>query len=161
MKKFLIYFFLFSFLRIQIELDSKFYLSSKNVEKPDLTIKFHGPSFSYPGENIKNKIKILIKNRGGEIAENLFLDILIEKNNGKEILCGRSFIGVVRPSEDIFPSGLIPTIPLDLEPGVYKICAFVDSENSIEEENEKNNKLCQPIQILEKKVFQKKFKEGI
>lgn len=124
--------------------------SNKNL-KAELNIKFQGPSAAYQGENIKDSIKILIKNNGKKIAENFFLDIYIKKGKEKEVLCGRSFISSVNPSENIYPSGLIPIIPLDLEPGTYKICAFVDSENSVEEENEENNKSCQKIQVFEKK----------
>jgi len=124
---------------------------------PDLIVKFQGPSSAYQSENLSGKYKLLVSNIGDLESKNFYLDIVLygwagrEPAPSKEHICGRGFISSSNPGEDVQPAGLMPSIPPDLPPGEYDICAFVDSTDLIKESKEDNNKSCHSIKILEKK----------
>ncbi len=124
--------------------------------KPDLTVSFKGPSSAKQGESLSGKYKIVVKNVGLKEARNFFVDIKLIGGAGSqpapanEHLCGRGFVAIVQPSGTGVISGLSPTIPPDIPPGNYKLCAVVDSTELVDESDENNNKVCQPITILKK-----------
>ncbi len=125
--------------------------------KADLTLKFQAPSSAYQGENLKDKYKLLVSNIGNLEAKNFNVDIVLygwagsEPPPQDEFLCGRGFVSSLQPSDDGIPSGLFPSIPPDIPPGKYKICALADPTNTVNEIKEDNNKTCQKIEILRRK----------
>ncbi len=124
--------------------------------KPDLTVSFKGPSSAKQGESLAGKYKLIIKNPGSKEARNFYVDIKLigwvgsELPPSKEHLCGRGFISQILPNGTAIPSGLSPSIPPDIPPGNYQLCAVVDSTEIIDESDENNNKICQSITILKK-----------
>ncbi len=124
--------------------------------KPDLTVSFKGPSSAKQGESLSGKYKIVVKNIGLKEARNFYVDIKLfgwagsQPTPATEHLCGRGFVAIAKPSGTGIISGLSPTIPPDIPPGSYKLCAVVDSTEIVDESDENNNKVCQPITILKK-----------
>jgi|GEM_PF-1806146 len=125
--------------------------------KPDLTVNFKGPSSAEQGESLSGKYKMIVKNIGLQEARNFYVDIKLvgwtgsEAPPAKEHLCGRGFVAIVQPSGTGVISGLSPSIPPDIPPGNYKLCAVVDSTETVDESDENNNKVCQSITILKNK----------
>lgn len=124
--------------------------------KPDLTVSFKGPSAAMQGESLTGKYKLIVKNTGNKEARNFYVDIKLigwagtEPPPSKEHLCGRGFVSMIQPGGTAVPSGLSPSIPPDIPPGNYQLCAVVDSTEVIDESDENNNKVCQSITILKK-----------
>jgi len=125
--------------------------------KPDLTVSFKGPSSAKQGESLSGKYKIVVKNIGLTEARNFYVDIKLvgwagsEPPPSKEHLCGRGFVAIVKPTETGVISGLSPSIPPDIPPGNYQLCAVVDSTEIVDESDENNNRVCQSITILKNK----------
>ncbi len=116
----------------------------------DLTVSFKGPSSALRGEVISEKIKITVKNKGGLEAKNFHVDIILRESTGTEYMCGRGFIASLRPGQSITSASamaLPSSIPRDIMPGTYQLCAVVDSTNVVRESNEDNNRVCQGIEI--------------
>jgi len=117
----------------------------------DLTISFKGPSTASQGEDISGKIKISVKNRGGLEAKNFHVDIILKESTGTEYMCGRGFIASLRPGQSISSASAMAlpcSIPRDIRPGEYQLCAIADSTNVVPEgANEGNNSVCQRITI--------------
>jgi hypothetical protein len=125
--------------------------------KPDLTVSFKGPSSVKQGESLSGKYKIVVKNIGLKEARDFYVDIKLvgwagsEPPPVKEHLCGRGFVAIVQPSGTGVISGLYPSIPPDIPQGNYKLCAVVDSTETVDESDENNNRVCQSITILKSK----------
>lgn len=124
--------------------------------RPDLTLSFKGPSSVKQGESLAGKYKITLKNKGSKEARNFYVDIKLigwagsEPPPSREHLCGRGFVSIIQPNGTAVPSGLTPSIPPDIPPGNYQLCGIVDSTEIVDESDENNNKVCQPITILKK-----------
>ena len=120
----------------------------------DLTISLKGPSTASQGEDISGKIKISVKNRGGLEAKNFHVDIILKESTGTEYMCGRGFIASLRPGQSISSASAMAlpcSIPRDIRPGEYQLCAIADSTNVVPEgANEGNNSVCQRITIKER-----------
>lgn len=155
---------------VQVEILSPIHIFSKKINfnvkclgilgtqlKSDLILKFQTPISAKQGENFSGNYKLLVSNIGNVEAENFYVDIVLKGwaglglSTSKEFVCGRGIISSIQPSEDAIPSGLFPSIPLDILPGKYELCAIVDSTNVVQELEEENNQSCSPITILEKK----------
>jgi len=122
---------------------------------PDLVVSFKGPSTAYQGEVIAEKIKITVRNKGGMEAKNFHVDIILREPPTTEHMCGRGYIVSLKPGKSIStPSAMqLPvSIPRDIRPGNYELCAVVDSTGVVRESNEGNNRVCQRITIIEKKL---------
>jgi subtilase family serine protease len=121
---------------------------------PDLTVSFKGPSSAFQGENISAKIKISVKNKGNAEAKNFHVDIILKESTGTEYMCGRGFIATLRPGQSISSASAMAlpcSIPKDIRPGEYQLCAIADSTNVVPEgANEGNNRVCDRITIKER-----------
>jgi subtilase family serine protease len=117
----------------------------------DLTVSFKGPSTASQGEDISGKIKISVKNRGGLEARNFHVDVILKESTGTEYMCGRGFIASLRSGQSISSASAMAlpcSIPRDIRPGEYRLCAIADSTNVVPEgANEGNNSVCQRIII--------------
>jgi hypothetical protein len=124
----------------------------------DLVVSFKAPATAYQGEVIAEKIKITVRNKGGLEAKNFHVDIILKEISKKllttEHMCGRGYIMSLKPGKSIStPSAMqLPvSIPGDIQPGKYQLCAVVDSTHVVRESSERNNRVCQNITIKEKR----------
>jgi subtilase family serine protease len=116
----------------------------------DLTVSFKAPSLASQGENISGKIKISVKNQGGLEAKNFHVDIILRESTGTEHMCGRGYIARLRPGESVSSASAMAlpcSMPRDIRPGAYQLCAIADTTNVVREANEDNNRVCQGIEI--------------
>jgi len=119
----------------------------------DLTVSFKGPTTAAQGEIITDKIKISVKNKGGLVARNFHVDIILKESETVEYMCGRGYIASLRPGQAISSASAMAlpvSIPRDIRPGNYGICAIADSTGVVAESNEGNNRVCQRITITER-----------
>jgi len=116
----------------------------------DLTVSFKGPTTASQGEVITDRVKISVKNRGGLVARNFHLDIVLKETATVEYMCGRGLIASLRPGQSISSAramALPVSIPEGIRPGNYEICAIADSTAVVTESNETNNRVCHRITI--------------
>jgi subtilase family serine protease len=116
----------------------------------DLTVSFKGPSTASQGEDISGKIKISVKNNGGLEARNFNVDIILKDSTGTEYMCGRGFIASLRSGQSVSSASAMAlpcSIPRDIRPGEYQLCAIADSTNVVRESRDDNNSVCQGIEI--------------
>jgi len=119
----------------------------------DLTVSFKEPTTAAQGEDITDKVKISVKNRGGLVARNFHVDIILKESATIEHMCGRGFIASLRPGQSISSAramALPVSIPGGIRPGNYQICAIADSTAVVTESNETNNRVCHRITITQR-----------
>jgi len=121
----------------------------------DLRISIKCPGRAIAGQNLKETIKVVVKNAGKTAASNFSVDLIISKNASapmkfavysasfKEdalLLGGREFIKYLGPGKTIVVKlNGNNRIPVNTPTGSYFIGAIVDPGNSVPEFNEKNN----------------------
>lgn len=136
---------------------------------PDLTVELLSPAVAAPGEDIGNRIRLIVKNVGTAPAHGTqahpagyMVDVSLGRNpvvpagfrvfsaNFAEDVLLRG--GRVSRTVDLAPHTFHEYaagagIPADTPPGAYFLCATVDPGGAVAESNEANNTTCRPIRI--------------
>ncbi len=139
---------------------ARFVVKCKNKRRtrnlPDLKVYFKAPEEAEVGEGLSGRFTFIVKNAGQADANNFYVGMLLVERNksGKEkrILCGLGFIPILTARGSTEPVKFSPFVPVNVIPGKYMICGEVDSNNTVKETNEANNRVCYPITIKQKEV---------
>ncbi len=139
------------------------------AQLPDLIAKVSGPGEAIPGEDIGERVKVVVKNNGQRRAigtENskngYMIDLVLSRDRDVEIKPaafserfredvmlrgGRiSRTKTLKPGETArYRVGAV--IPRDTPAGTYCLGIIVDSFNKVRESNEGNNSMCARIRI--------------
>lgn len=136
---------------------------------PDLTVDLASPAAAAPGEDIGNRIRLIVKNVGRAPAHGTqahAAGYMVDLSLGRDPVVPAGFRtysanfaedvllkgGRVSRTVDLAPGAFHQYavgagIPADTPPGAYFLCATVDPGNAVAESNEANNTTCRPIRI--------------
>lgn len=133
------------------------------LPKPDLAVRIKCPETAVAGQNLGNSITIEINNTTKVTAKTVGVDIVLSKdtviplksavyqaNWTEDVLLkeGREFVDNIKGMSTVTVRlNGSNTIPADTPTGLYYIGVFVDSSNSNDEVNERNNTAVCAINI--------------
>jgi hypothetical protein len=139
---------------------------------PDLTVDLVAPATAAPGEDIGNRIRLIVKNVGAAPAHGTqahAAGYMVDLTLGRDPVVPAGFRtysanfaedvllkgGRVSRTEDLAPAAFHEYavgagIPADTPPGAYFLCATVDPGNAVAESKEANNTTCRPIRIAKR-----------
>lgn len=133
--------------------------------RPDLKGTIECPTQSYPGKELRDSIKVEIKNVGSQAANDFFVDLILSSdtmipvklasyspNFEEDVLLdgGREHLESLAAgnSLDLTLHGA-NKIPEDTPPGIYYLGLVVDSGEKVSESSETNNTAICEIEIIE------------
>src|SRR5512140_290070 len=139
---------------------------------PDLTVDVVVPAAAAPGEDIGNRIHLIVKNVGTAPAHGTVAHAagyMVDLTLGRDPIVPAGFRAFsANFAEDVLLRGgrvsrtvdLAPHTfhgypvgagtPADTPPGAYFLCATVDPGGAVAESNEANNTTCRPIRIAKR-----------
>ena len=131
----------------------------------DLTLKIKEcPKTARPGQDIGNAFKVKAINRGGISVSDILVDIILKKeplcpvpaqpaeysanfHDGVLLKGGRHQVSLNAGQSLALNLNGPNTVPADISPGDYFLCAVIDAGNKIKESNKENNCSCCPLRI--------------
>ncbi|MCM3877375.1 MAG: hypothetical protein NEA02_13290 [Thermoanaerobaculia bacterium] len=139
---------------------------------PDLTVDLVSPPAAAPGEDIGNRIRLIVKNVGTAPAHGTqahptgyMVDLTLGRDQNVPAgfrVFSANFVedallkgGRVSNTVDLAPGAFHQYatgagIPADTPPGDYFVCATVDPGGAVAESNEGNNTTCRRIRIAQR-----------
>ena len=134
------------------------------LKLPDLLVSAKCPSQAHPGEELGDRIKVIVKNKGPVPARDFSVDLVLSSdvyipktfakyspNYHEDVLLkgGREYVKLIAGGGKlILPLHGSNKIPDDTPPGTYYLAVVVDPGKKVKEINEKNNTALCRMEIV-------------
>lgn len=133
------------------------------LKMPDLKARIGCPSFAYPGQELKGRVKVKISNTGAATASSFAVDLVLSSDTAvpvkyaiyssnfhEDVLLkgGREFVKYLLPGKSMaLTLNGTNKIPSDTPAGTYYLGVVVDPGNKVKEYNETNNVALCKIEV--------------